>query len=134
VYDWKEPTQYSAQLGTTTGIFQNRNYAVRYGQPAGFPQWSIADNTAGDTHVTYDMVPEMVLAANGDRVSPKVGYTLTSEIIQREPIAATIVDDSATSEAQLGMIYTQPSGRWTFQQVTDTYRQYRGAGTLRFAN
>lgn len=134
VYDWKEPTQYSAQVGTTTGIFQNRNYAVRYGQPAGFPQWSIADNTAGDTHVTYDMVPEMVLSSNGDRVSPKVGYTLTSEIIQREPIAATIVDDSATSEAQLGMIYTQPSGRWTFQQVTDTYRQYRGAGTLRFAN
>lgn len=133
-YDWKEPTDFESSSGVVTGIFQNRNYAVRYGQPAGFPQWSIADNSAGNSHATFELRPEAVTAANGAQVSPKVGYSLTAEIIQREPIAATIIDDYATSQQQLGEIYRQASGSWRFAQVTDTYKQYRGTGALHFAN
>lgn len=132
VYDWREPNDWATSSGVVSGVFQNRNYAVRYGQPAGAPQWSVTDNSAGSSLVTYDIVPEAVIASNGNQVSPKVGYTLTTEIIQREPVAATIIDDYATSWQQLGNIYTQPSGNWDFKQVSTSYKQYRGAGTLRF--
>ncbi|ALG28092.1 hypothetical protein AOZ07_03130 [Glutamicibacter halophytocola] len=133
-YDWKEPTQWEDSNGVFSGIFANREYAVRYGLPAGVPQWSVADNSVGSSYVDYEFNAEPVIASNGDTVSPKVGYTLTAEIIQREPVAATIIDDYATSAQQLNAVYTQPSGAWTYQQVTSSYKQYRGTGTLRFGN
>ncbi|MGO1320983.1 MAG: hypothetical protein ACTMIK_12130, partial [Galactobacter sp.] len=73
-----------------------------------------------------------VLNADGANVSPRRGFTLTTEIIQRAPVAATIMDDSATGQSQLANVYTQPTGKWTHQQVTATYKQYRGTGTLRY--
>lgn len=132
VYDWKEPTQWVASEGVFSGVFANRNYAVRYGQPAGTPQWSIADNSVGSTYAEYLMRPDPVTASNGELVSPKRGYSLTMEVIQRDPVAATIIDDYATSQQQLNAIYTQPSGTWQFSQITESYKQYRGNGTLRF--
>lgn len=134
VYDWKEPTQWEDARGVFSGVFANREYAVRYGLPAGVPQWSVADNSVGDSQVTYELNAAPVIAANGSTVSPKVGYSLTAEIIQRDPVAATIIDDYATSQGQLGAVYSQPAGTWTFRQVTSTYKQYRGSGTLRYAN
>lgn len=133
-YDWLEPSVWTKNVGNTSGVFQNREYAVRYGQPAGSPQWSVADNSVGSSEISYNMTAEPVIAADGSTVSPKVGYTLTTEIIQRDPVAATIIDDYATSEAQLTNIYTQPSGAWKFDQTTETYRQYRGSGRLEFAH
>ncbi|MHC6175479.1 glycosyl hydrolase family 18 protein [Glutamicibacter sp. X7] len=133
VYDWLEPTQWAAASGVASGIFQNRKYAVRYGLPAGTPQWSIADNSVGSSHIDYAMNPAMVMSAEGNLVSPKKGFTLTAEIIQRDPVAATIIDDYATSQAQLDQIYTQ-SGGWKHHDVTDTYRQYRGSDALTFNN
>lgn len=134
VYDWREPSDWAASSGVVSGTFQNREYAVRYGQPAGLPQWSVADNSVGSAHATYDMRPDPVIAADGATVSPKVGYTLTAELIQRDAIAATIIDDYATSSQQLSNIYAQPAGKWAFEQVSATYKQYRGTGTLRFNN
>lgn len=133
-YDWKEPNRWSKISGAVAGTFQGREYVVRYGLPAGSPQWSVSDNSAGSSHITYELRPEAVTAADGAQVSPKIGYTLTTEIIQREPVAATIIDDYATSDGQLANVYSQPSGSWEFAQVTDTYKQYRGAGELTFAN
>lgn len=131
-YDWKEPNAWASITGAVAGTFQGKDYVVRYGLPGGVPQWSITDNSAGSSLITYDFRAETVTAANGAQVSPKVGYTLTTEIIQRDPVAATIVDDYATSEGQLSAIYLQPSGSWRFVQVTDTYKQYRGSGNLNF--
>lgn len=134
VYDWREPNDWKLASGVVAGVFQQRDYAVRYGLPAGSPQWSVSDNSAGTSHVDYELTPEPVIAADGSTVSPRVGYTLTTEMIQREPVAATIIDDYATSQAQLNTIYTKPSGSWTFNEVTSTYKQYRGSGELRFNN
>lgn len=132
VYDWFEPNEWDSASGVVAGVFQDRSYAVRYGLPGGNPQWTIADNSVRDSEINYSMVPEPVWAADGRSVSPKVGYTLTTEYIQRDPVAATIVDDYATSQAQLNAIYTKPSGNWTYHEVYPGYRQYRGSGDLRF--
>lgn len=134
VYDWCEPDESASSTGMVTGVFADRKYAVRYGQPAGVPQWSMADNSVGSAHATYRLKPDQVIAASGAAVSPKVGFTLTTEIIQREPVAATIIDDYATSSGQMQEVYSQPAGSWAFKQVTSTYKQYRGSGTLRFKN
>lgn len=134
VYDWKEPDMWEESAGVVAGVFANRDYVVRYGLPAGVPQWSVADNSVRDSFIEYQMNAAPVIASNGDVVSPKKGYTFTTEMIQREPIAATIIDDYATSTQQLNAVYTQPTGAWAFQQVTSSYKQYRGAGTLRYAN
>ena len=133
VYDWFEPNEWDSASGVVAGIFQERHYAVRYGQPAGSPQWSVADNSVGSSTVAYTATPEPVWAADGSSVSPKVGYTLTTEYIQREPVAATIIDDYATSQAQLSTIYNK-AGTWDFEQVSDSYKQYRGSGQLNFAH
>ena len=132
VYDWMEAGDYTTASGVSADVYQGRPYAVRYGLPAGAPQWTVADNSVGSSHIDYRVHAAPVIAADGTSVSPRRGYTLTCEVIQREPVAATIIDDYATDEAQLGAIYTQPDGHWAFAQVTDTYRQYRGTGTLRF--
>lgn len=134
VYDWKESHAWAESQGVFAGIFQNRQYAVRYGLPAGVPQWSIADNSVGNSRIDYELIPEPVVASNGDVVSPKVGYTLTTEFIQRDPVAATIIDDYATSTQQLNTVYNKPSGSWAFKEITESYKQYRGSGELRFAN
>lgn len=133
-YDWKEPNDWDSQSGIVSGVFSNRDYATRAGQPAGVPQWSVADNSVGDSRAAYALAPEPVIAANGDTVSPKVGYTLTAELVQREPVAATIIDDYANSKQQLGNVYRQPGKAWKFKEVTDTYSQYRGTGDLNFRN
>lgn len=131
-YDWKEPTDWASSTGVVSGEFSGKEYATRYGLPAGSPQWSVADNSAGASQVAYSLTPEPVIAANGETVSPKVGYTLTTELLQREPVAATIIDDYASSAGQLSAIYTQPAGAWSHKAVTDTYKQYRGTGSLMF--
>lgn len=132
VYDWKEPSQWESASGVLAGVFQTRNYVVRYGLPAGSPQWSVSDNSVGTSHATYELLPEPVIASDGTEVSPKVGYTLTTEVIQREPVAATIIDDYATSSQQLNNIYNKPSGTWQYEQVSSSYSQYRGSGELNF--
>lgn len=133
-YDWREPNDWASSSGVVAGVFADRDYAVRYGQPAGAPQWSIADNSVGNSSIAYELKPDPVIAADGSAVSPKVGFTLTAEMIQREPVAATIIDDYATSTQQLNAVYAQPEGAWAYHQVTSSYKQYRGAGTLRFNN
>lgn len=130
-YDWRDAQDYSAISGMVGSSFNERDYVVRYGQPSGVPQWSVADNSVGSEHVTYSMIPEAVVSAEGDLVSPKIGYTLTAEMLQRDPVAATIVDDYATSAAQLSTIYTRP-GTWSHWEGAGTYRQYRGTGGLNY--
>lgn len=132
VYDWKYPQMWEAAQGVFAGSFQERAYTVRYGQPAGTPIWSLADNSVGNSYTRYLFNCSPVTSAAGEQISPKRGYTLTTELLQRDPIAATIIDDYATSAGQLGTVYVQPSGSWSFTQISDTYKQYRGTGTLQF--
>lgn len=132
VYDWKEPTQFAQQTGNYQAVYEGRNYLVRYGLPATTPIWGVTDNGPGSSYATYQVNAANVIDADGRSVSPRRGFTLTTEIIQREPVAATIIDDYATDQSQLTNTYTQPTGKWTFTQVTDSYKQYRGSGTLRY--
>ncbi|PCC29711.1 hypothetical protein CIK76_04780 [Glutamicibacter sp. BW80] len=134
VYDWLEATQWDSVSGAVGGEFQGKQYAVRYGQPAAVPIWGVTDNSVGSSRIDYKMRAEPVIASNGQAVTPKVGFTLTTELIQREAIAATIIDDYASSSQQLSNVYSEPSGAWAFEQVTDTYKQYRGTGELVFDN
>ena len=61
----------------------------------------------------YKMRAEPVITSNGQAVT-EGGFTLTTELIQREAIAATIIDDYASSSQQLGDVYSEPSGAWAF--------------------
>lgn len=132
VYDWRKPDDWTLSEGVYSGMFQNREYAVRYGLPSGVPQWSVSDNSAKETRVDYALSTEPVIASDGTLVSPTIGYTLTAEVIQRDPVAATVIDDYATSRGQLSSVYAQPSGKWEYESVSGSYSQYRGSGTLRF--
>lgn len=134
-YDWRHPNQVAASKGMRFGTFNERRYAVRYGLPAGSPQWSVADNSMGSALAQYSLRAEPVVDNTGATVSPKDGFTLTLEVLKRPPVAATIIDDSANSSSQLSQIYAQPDGKtWKFAEVTDTYRQYRGRGRLQYAH
>ncbi|MBO0596598.1 hypothetical protein I2485_06875 [Nesterenkonia sp. E16_7] len=133
-YDWMEPSSYAEAFGTVTDTYQGREYLTRYGLPAGSPQWSVTDNSAGEARVEYPIVAEPAIDIHGDQVEPYNGFTLTAEVLKRDPVAATIIDDYATSDQQLDAIYTQPDGAWETFEVTDAYRQYRGSGTLEFNN
>lgn len=134
-YDWLVAATWDDSAGVMSGHFEGRDYMVRYGLPAGDPQWSMADNSAGDAHADYQLQAEPVTDVNGDEAEPADGYTLTVEMLQRAPVAATIVDDYATSDQQLRNVYRQPDGgHWEHFDITDDYRQYRGTGALEFAH
>lgn len=131
-YDWVMPTGYTSAAGLTFDSFDGRDYAVRYGLPSGTPQWSIADNGPRSSRADYSLIPREAIDYYGDPVEPLGGeYNLTVELLQRDPIAATIIDDYATSQQQLGAIYSVVSGGWSFWQ-SGGYKQYRGSGRLNF--
>lgn len=132
-YDWLECNMTDDSSGVNFGVFGNRPYAVRYGIPSGTPIWSIADNSPGSSYADYTMRSEKVLDVNGNEVGPKRGFTLTTELLRRDPVAATIIDDFATP-GQLGNIYRITSGNFTLQELTGTYRQYRGSGRMEYNN
>ena len=131
-YDWRDSQDWAASSGVFSDDFQGRDYTVRYGLPAGSPQWSVSDNSVGSAHIDYGFNAQPVVSATGATVSPKVGYTLTAELVQRAPVAATIIDDYATSKQQLDNVYYQPSGAWSYKDVAGDYSQYRGSGELLF--
>lgn len=130
-YDWLEVDMQDDSSGVNFGEFASRPYAVRYGLPSGTPIWSIADNGPRDSHIDYTLTTERVLDTSGNEVGPKRGFTLTLELLRRDPVAATIIDDYAT-RGQLGNIYRTVSGSWSLEEITGTYRQYRGAGRLEY--
>lgn len=132
-YDWRYPQQVDGSEGVMFGIFSEHDYAVRYGLPAGVPQWSVADNSVGSALIQYRMHPANVIDNTGASVTAKNGFTLTLEMLKRAPVAATIIDDYANSSTQLSQVYAQPDGKtWTHKAITDTYKQYRGTGRLRY--
>jgi len=135
-YDWLEPGMWEDNSRIERDRFAGKNYAVRYGLPAGSPQWSLADNSAQESYADYQLHPQPIIDVNGNRAGPFRGFTLTLEMLKREPVAATIIDDYATSDQQLGSVYTRPdgAGSWEHVDVTDAYKQYRGSGRLQFNN
>lgn len=132
-YDWVDAVQWDDSSGVSGGTFQGKQYAVRYGLPATTPIWGVVDNAAGTSFVGYDMRPEAAYTSAGELGYPKQGFTLTSELVQRPAIAATIIDDYATSPQQLYNVYRTDSS-WSFEQVTESYKQYRGSGMLEYDN
>ncbi|MCT1607148.1 glycosyl hydrolase family 18 protein [Nesterenkonia massiliensis] len=138
-YDWLQPQHTEESFGIQTDWFSGKHYAVRYGLPAGSPQWAIADNGPGDARALYSMRADPIIDVNGVETGPYSGrFTLTLEMLQRDAVAATIIDDYATSAQQLSAIYTQPDGdgSWSHwaQGAGSTVRQYRGQGRLEFNN
>lgn len=130
-YDWRDAPDWVAASGVIADEFEERRFTVRYGLPAGDPLWSVTDNRAGSAYTTYDLEPRAVPRIDGELVGPRRGYSLTVELLKRDPVAATIIDDYATSAQQLTAIYRQASGSWSHWQ-SGSYRQYRGTGTLNF--
>lgn len=135
-YDWLEPGMWEESFNVERDRFSGKNYGVRYGRPAGIPQWSVADNSAGDARADYLLHPREIVDVHGNSNGPYRGFTLTMEMLKREPVAATIIDDYATSEQQLGTVYTRPDGEntWSYFEVTPVYKQYRGSGRLQYNN
>lgn len=135
-YDWVLPTGHTFQRGVQFGEFEGKSYGVRYGVPGGSPIWTIADNGPGSSEIGYGLVPREAVDYYGNLVKPKSGkYNLTVELLQRYPVAATIIDDFATSTEQLSTVYSAASGSWSFHTVPgSTYSQYRGSGRLNFNN
>lgn len=134
-YDWLPSAMYRDVRGLYFETFQGKDYMVRYGVPSGVPLGSIANNGPGDSFSLYQMEPRRVVSRQGDLVEPKTGYALTVDLLQRFPVAATIIDDYATSDMQLRDIYVQPgSGGWTYwgSGFGSSYSQYRGTGALNY--
>ncbi|WP_025272627.1 hypothetical protein [Haloglycomyces albus] len=92
----------------------------------------MVDNSVTDEYAMYDIEPRRVPRTDGTLVGPRNGYTLSVELLQRDPIAATIIDDVATSQSQVDTLFTQ-SGAWRHWDL-DGYTQYRGSGGLDFDN
>lgn len=134
-YDWLEAAMTQAGSGVNFDTYQGVPYAVRYGLPSGTPLWTIADNGPGAARVEYSMTPAPVIDIQGNEVGPKRGFTLTLELLRRDAIAATIIDDYATT-GQIGSAYRLPDGdgTWDLHELTGTYRQYRGSGRLEYNN
>ncbi|OAZ40956.1 hypothetical protein A9Z40_03170 [Microbacterium arborescens] len=136
VYDWRWSADWDA--GSNAGIITDLNagkpYTARYGRPSGVPMWSVADNSGEQTGATYSLTPRSVVDVEGRSVSPKRGYTCTVELLKRYPVAATIIDDNASTADQLAAFYRQPSGSWGRWADGDRYSQYRGTGQLNFAH
>lgn len=133
-YDWIPSAMYQEIKGLNFAKFQGKDYMVRYGQPSGVPLGTIADNGPGDSFSLYEMEPRRVVDRQGDLVEPKTGYALTIDLLQRFPVAATIIDDYATSAQQLRDVYSQPGENWKYwsQGASTSYSQYRGTGPLNF--
>ena len=129
-YDFVEVEGYESARGVTFGSYETKGYAIRPGQPGGIPIWSIADNGPGNAEINYKMIPRSVIAEDGQRVEPKTGYNMTVEVLKRYPVAATIIDDYATSSAQLSQVYNVRSGSWSYWNGSPS--QYRGSGRLDF--
>lgn len=134
-YDWRHAYDWDAgsASGITRATYDGRPYAVRYGQPVGVPRWSVADNSGRATGATYSLTPRRVRDVSGALVSPKVGYTATVELLKRYPVAATILDDNASTAQQLADLYRATSGAWS-RWSNGEYHQYRGNGQLEFRN
>lgn len=130
-YDWRHAYDWDA--GTAVGIsrltYDGKPYVVRYGKPSGTPMWSVADNSGLDTGASYSITPRRVRDVTGQLVAPKVGYTLTVELLKRYPVAATILDDNAATAEQLANLYQTASGGWS-RWSSGGYHQYRGSGQL----
>ncbi|UGS26315.1 hypothetical protein K8F61_17065 [Microbacterium resistens] len=135
VYDWRYAPDWDqgSAAGITADEWEGRAYTVRYGLPSGDPLWSVADNSAPGAGASYTLTPRRVRAATGELVAPKVGYTLTAELLKRPPVAATIIDDNAGTQQQLDNVYDVASGAWE-RWTTGRYHQYRGAGQLNLAH
>jgi spore germination protein YaaH len=130
-YDWRESRDWEAASGVSIDSYEGRSFIVRYGLPAAATLWNVVDNRPNGAYASYDIEPRRVpRATDGALVGPKNGYTLTVELLQRDPVAATIIDDYATSQQQLDTIYDR-TGTWTHWQ-SGTYKQYRGEGRLDF--
>lgn len=131
-YDWLYPRQYGSVNGMYFSQFQGKPYLTRFGDPATAPPGDIVDNSPGDAEVNYELEPRRVVDRSGVLREPKTGYSLTLDLLQRVPVAATIIDDYATSKRQLENIYNQPSGgSWSWWHLGG-YNQYRGSGPLQF--
>ena len=135
-YDWLYPAQYQSVIDMSTGTFQSKPYMTRFGTPATVPIGGIVDNSPGDAQVNYEIEPRRVVDRDGILREPKTGYSLTLDLLQRVPVAATIVDDSATSKSQLNQVYVQGGGGdWSYWQNPSNgsnYSQYRGSGPLTY--
>jgi len=136
VHDWRHG--YDADGGSMTGVAKNvydgRPYVVRYGQPAGSPIWSVADNSGWDSGLTCSLTPRRVRDVDGALVAPRGGYTATVELLKRHPVAATIMDDNASTAEQLANQYRVASGGWSRWTNGNGYHQYRGSGQLDLRN
>lgn len=135
-YDWKYPEQFGSVTGMSSASFQGKPYITRFGTPATVPIGGIVDNSPGDAQVSYEIEPRRVVDREGVLREPQTGYSLTVDLLQRVPVAATIIDDSATSQAQLNQVYTQTGGGdwdyWENPDMESNYSQYRGSGPLTF--
>lgn len=131
-YDWIPSRLYEDVKGLYFETFQGKDYMVKYGQPSGVPLGTIADNGPRDAYSVYEMEPRRVRSREGYLVQPKTGYALTIDLLQRFPVAATIIDDYATSEQQLRDVYTQTGWKFWSQSASSSYKQYRGKGDLDF--
>lgn len=136
-YDWFQPYMVDASSSDVQfDYWSGKYYSVRYGKPSGSPQWSVADNSApAGSFSEYTFTPRRILDVEGNLVGPYRGFTVTLEMLRREPVAATIIDDYATSQNQLDAIYSQPDGTvWTHAAPAGENRQYRttGGGRLEY--
>jgi len=135
-YDWRHA--YDFDGGSAVGIarqtYDGRPYVVRYGQPSGSPMWSVADNSGTNTGATYSITPRRVRDVTGALVAPRRGYTATVELLKRHPVAATILDDNASTDEQLANVYRTASGGWSRWTNGSGYHQYRGQGQLDLRN
>lgn len=131
VYDWRYAPDFDpgSASGVASGTYNGHPYTVRYGKPSGSPLFSVADNSARGAGSNFTLLPAAVRDADGALVGPKKGYTLTVEALRRLPVAATIIDDNATTPDQLKTVYAVASGAWS-QWKSGTYGQYRGSGSF----
>jgi spore germination protein YaaH len=135
VYDWTEPDGFSSQSGMKFFEWNGHKYAVRYSLPSGDPLYSVADNTVTDGHVDYVFAPRAVRDVNGAWAGPQDGYTLTVELLKRNPDSATIIDDNLATPGQFSTMYEVVSGAFIRWPEDDGYTrpdvaQVRGHGVL----
>ena len=133
VYDWRYAADWDTdwRSGIIRSTYDGRPYTTRYGRPSGSPMWSVADNSGFDKGAAYTLNPRRVRNTDGELVAPKVGFTLTVELLKRYPVAATIMDDNAGTAGQLAAYYRTDSGSWAQWSDGEGYGQYRGSGQLR---
>lgn len=132
VYDWRHAPDWDpgSNAGIIGDVYNGRPYTARYGLPSGSPMWSVTDNSGYDKGAAYTLTPRRVRDVDGQLVAPKVGFTLTVEVLKRYPVAATIMDDNAGTAGQLAQFYRTSSGSWAQWEDSDGYGQYRGSGEL----